>query len=151
MDLSPEQQLEKIRAHTVDLIPEEELLQKLRSGRPLRVKYGVDPTGPDLHIGHVVPLRKLRLFQDLGHIAVLIIGDFTGMIGDPSGRNEMRPQLTRDQVERNAAGYKEQAFKVLDPGADRSPVQRRMVERAYAAADHSVVRHHHRGAIAGAR
>ena len=79
------------------------------------MKYGVDPTGPDLHIGHVVPLRKLRLFQELGHIAVLIIGDFTAMIGDPSGRNEMRPQLTREQVERNVAGYKEQAFKVLDP------------------------------------
>jgi len=115
MNLSPEEQLRLIRAHTVDLIPEAELLQKLRSGRPLRVKYGVDPTGPDLHIGHVVPLRKLRLFQDLGHLAVLIIGDFTAMIGDPSGRNEMRPQLTREQVERHAAGYTAQAFKVLDP------------------------------------
>ncbi len=115
MDLSPEKQLELIRENTVDLIPEEEMLAKLRSGRPLRVKYGVDPTGPDLHIGHVVPLRKLRLFQDLGHLAVLIIGDFTGMVGDPSGRNEGRPQLTREQVERNAAGYQQQAFKVLDP------------------------------------
>jgi len=115
MTLSPEQQLELIRANTIDLIPEDELLAKLRSGRPLRVKYGVDPTGPDLHIGHVVPLRKLRAFQDLGHIAVVIIGDFTGMIGDPSGRNEARPQLTREQVERNAAGYQQQAFKVLDP------------------------------------
>jgi len=115
MSLSPEQQLERIRANTVDLLPEEELLEKLRSGRPLRVKYGVDPSGPDLHIGHVVPLRKLRLFQDLGHIAVLIIGDFTALIGDPSGRNEMRPQLTRAQVEQNAAGYTHQAFKVLDP------------------------------------
>ncbi|MCJ7752434.1 MAG: tyrosine--tRNA ligase, partial [Armatimonadetes bacterium] len=115
MDLSPEKQLELIRKNTIDLIPEEELLKKLKSGRPLRVKYGVDPTGPDLHIGHVVPLRKLRAFQDLGHIAVLIIGDFTGMIGDPSGRNEARPQLTREQVERNAAGYQQQAFKVLDP------------------------------------
>jgi len=115
MDLSPEKQLELIRQNTIDLIPEEELLRKLKSGRPLRVKYGVDPTGPDLHIGHVVPLRKLRAFQDLGHIAVLIIGDFTGMIGDPSGRNEARPQLTREEVERNAAGYQQQAFKVLDP------------------------------------
>jgi tyrosyl-tRNA synthetase len=115
MTLSPEQQLELIRANTVDLIPEDELLAKLRSGRSLRVKYGVDPTGPDLHIGHVVPLRKLRLFQDLGHLAVLIIGDFTGLIGDPSGRNEGRPQLTREQVERNAAGYQQQAFRVLDP------------------------------------
>jgi tyrosyl-tRNA synthetase len=115
MDLSPEQQLELIRANTVDLIPEEELLAKLRSGRPLRVKYGVDPTGPDLHIGHVVPLRKLRAFQELGHIAVLIIGDFTALIGDPSGRNEARPQLTREQVKANAAGYQQQAFKVLAP------------------------------------
>jgi tyrosyl-tRNA synthetase len=115
MTLSAEQQLDLIRANTVDLIPEDELLAKLRSGRPLRVKYGVDPTGPDLHIGHVVPLRKLRTFQDLGHLAVLIIGDFTGLIGDPSGQNEGRPQLTREQVERNAAGYRQQAFKVLDP------------------------------------
>ncbi len=115
MNLSPEKQLELIRAQTVEIIPEEELLAKLRSGRPLRVKYGVDPTGPDLHIGHVVPLRKLRTFQNLGHIAVLIIGDFTAMIGDPSGRNEARPQLTREQVEKNAAGYTQQAFKVLDP------------------------------------
>jgi len=115
MKLPPEKQLELIRANTVDVIPEEELLAKLRSGRPLRVKYGVDPTGPDLHIGHVVPLRKLRLFQNLGHIAVLIIGDFTAMIGDPSGRNDMRPQLMREQVEQNAAGYTQQAFKVLDP------------------------------------
>ena len=115
MKLRPEKQLELIRANTVDVIPEEELLAKLRSGRPLRVKYGVDPTGPDLHIGHVVPLRKLRLFQNLGHIAVLIIGDFTAMIGDPSGRNDMRPQLMREQVEQNAAGYTQQAFKVLDP------------------------------------
>jgi len=115
VNLPPEEQLERIRQHTVDLIPEEELLEKLRSGRPLRVKYGVDPTGPDIHLGHAVPLRKLRLFQNLGHLAVLIIGDFTGLIGDPSGRNEGRPQLTREQVERNAAGYQEQAFKVLDP------------------------------------
>ncbi len=116
MTLSPEQQLELIRANTVDLIPEDELLTKLRSGRSLRVKLGVDPTGPDIHLGHAVVLRKLRFFQDLGHTAVLIIGDFTGLIGDPSGRNEGRPQLTREDVERNAASYKEQAFKILDPG-----------------------------------
>lgn len=115
MTLSPEQQLALIRAHTVDLLPEEELLAKLRSGRPLRVKLGVDPTGPDIHLGHAVVLRKLRLFQDLGHTAVLIIGDYTGLIGDPSGRNEGRPQLTREQIERNMATYREQVFKILDP------------------------------------
>ena len=115
MPLTPEQQLELIRAHTIDLIPEEELLAKLRSGRPLRVKLGVDPTGPDIHLGHTVVLRKLRYFQELGHTAVLIVGDFTGLIGDPSGRSEGRPQLTREQVERNVARYREQVFKVLHP------------------------------------
>ena len=115
MDLSPEQQLELIRRHTVDLLPEDELLAKLRSGRPLRVKLGVDASGPDIHLGHAVVLRKLRLFQDLGHIAVMIVGDFTGMIGDPSGRSETRRQLTREQVERNIANYKQQVFKILDP------------------------------------
>ncbi len=115
MDRSPEDQLELIRANTVDLIPEDELLDKLRSGRPLRVKYGVDPSGPDVHLGHSVPLRKLRLFQDLGHTAVLIVGDFTGMIGDPSGRSDTRRQLTREQIERNLANYKDQLFKIVAP------------------------------------
>jgi len=115
MRRSPEEQLELIRANTVDLIPEDELLEKLRSGRPLRVKYGVDPSGPDVHLGHAVPLRKLRLFQDLGHTAVLIVGDFTGMIGDPSGRSDTRQQLTREQIEQNLANYKEQLFKIVSP------------------------------------
>ena len=115
MDRSPEDQLELIRANTVDLIPEDELLKKLRSGRPLRVKYGVDPSGPDVHLGHTVPLRKLRLFQDLGHTAVLIVGDFTGMIGDPSGRSDTRRQLTREQIEQNLANYKDQLFKIVAP------------------------------------
>ena len=115
MDVSPEKQLELIRENSVEVIPEEELLQKLRSGRPLRVKYGVDPSGPDVHLGHTVPLRKLRLFQDLGHLAVLIVGDFTGMIGDPSGRSDTRRQLTREQIEQNLANYKEQLFKIVDP------------------------------------
>ena len=115
MDLSAEKQLELIRANTVEIIPEEELLKKLRSGRPLRVKLGVDASGPDIHLGHAVVLRKLRLFQDLGHTAVMIVGDFTGMIGDPSGRSDTRRQLTREQVERNIANYKDQLFKILDP------------------------------------
>jgi tyrosyl-tRNA synthetase len=115
MDRSPEKQLELIRANTVEIIPEEELLEKLRSGRSLRVKLGVDASGPDIHVGHAVVLRKLRLFQDLGHTAVMIVGDFTGMIGDPSGRSDTRRQLTREQVEKNIANYKEQLFKILDP------------------------------------
>ncbi len=110
-----DEQLALIRAHTVDLLPEEELRAKLASGRPLRVKLGVDPTGPDIHLGHAVVLRKLRLFQDLGHTAVLIVGDFTGMIGDPSGRTEGRPQLTREQIDRNIETYQEQVFKILIP------------------------------------
>jgi len=115
MDRSPEDQLELIRANTVEIIPEEELLEKLRSGRPLRVKLGVDASGPDIHLGHAVVLRKLRLFQDLGHVAVMIVGDFTGMIGDPSGRLDTRRQLTREQVEKNIANYKQQVFKIVDP------------------------------------
>lgn len=115
-DRTPAEQLALIRAHTVDILPEAELLRKLASGRPLRVKLGVDASGPDIHLGHAVVLRKLRLFQDLGHVAVLIIGDFTGMIGDPSGRSNSRPQLTREQVERNVANYRQQVFKILDPG-----------------------------------
>jgi tyrosyl-tRNA synthetase len=115
MDISPEKQLELIRANTVEIIPEEELLEKLRSGRPLRIKLGVDASGPDIHLGHAVVLRKLRLFQDLGHKAVMIVGDFTGMIGDPSGRADTRRQLTREQVEQNIATYKAQVFKILDP------------------------------------
>jgi tyrosyl-tRNA synthetase len=90
------------------------LLEKLRRGRPLRVKLGVDPTTPDIHLGHSVILRKMRDFQDLGHQAVLIIGDFTALVGDPSGRSATRPQLTPDEVQANARTYREQAFKILD-------------------------------------
>ena len=86
-------------------------------GAPLRVKLGVDPTAPDLHLGHAVPLRKLRQFQDLGHTVVLIIGDFTALIGDPSGRNTTRPPLTREQIDANAQTYIDQAFQILDPDA----------------------------------
>jgi len=97
------------------IISENELRDKLSLGRPLRIKLGVDPTTSDIHLGHTIVLRKLRQFQDLGHQAVLIIGDFTGMIGDPSGRSITRPQLTHEEVIANAATYREQAFKILDP------------------------------------
>ena len=92
-----------------------ELKKKLASGRPLRVKFGVDPTAPDIHIGHTVPMLKLREFQDAGHIAVLIIGDFTASIGDPTGRDSTRPELSPEAIAANAKTYQAQAFKILDP------------------------------------
>jgi len=111
---SPRDQLERLARGTATIIPAEELLAKLELGRPLRVKLGVDPTAPDIHLGHTVALTKLRQFQDLGHQAVLIIGDVTAMVGDPSGRSATRPQLTRADVEAAAATYQEQVFKILD-------------------------------------
>ena len=97
-----------------ELIPEEDLVEKLKEGRPLRVKAGFDPTAPDLHLGHTVLINKLRQFQDLGHEVIFLIGDFTGMIGDPTGKSATRPPLTEDQVRDNAITYKEQVFKILD-------------------------------------
>ena len=112
--MSPEQQLSQLTAGTAKVLSEKELLEKLKLGRPLRIKLGVDPTAPDIHFGHTVALEKLRQFQLLGHQAVLLIGDFTATIGDPSGRSATRPPLTRDEVLENAATYTEQAFKILD-------------------------------------
>jgi tyrosyl-tRNA synthetase len=112
--LSPEQQLSHLTSGAARVLSEKELLEKLKLGRPLRVKLGVDPTAPDIHFGHTVALEKLRQFQLLGHQAVLLIGDFTATIGDPSGRSATRPPLTRDEVLVNAATYTEQAFKILD-------------------------------------
>jgi tyrosyl-tRNA synthetase len=112
--LAPEEQLHIIKSGIAGLVPEQDLLRKLGTGRPLRVKLGVDPTAPDLHLGHAVPLRKLRQFQDLGHTVVLIIGDFTALIGDPSGRNTTRPPLTVEEIDVNAQTYVEQAFRILD-------------------------------------
>jgi tyrosyl-tRNA synthetase len=109
------EQLATISSGTADIVPKDALARKLERGTPLTIKLGVDPTAPDLHLGHAVPLRKLRQFQDLGHSVVLIIGDFTALIGDPSGRSTTRPPLTPEQVEANAATYIEQAFKILDP------------------------------------
>lgn len=113
--LSPEEQLHIIKSGAAQIVPESALLEKLKRGKPLNIKLGVDPTAPDIHLGHAVPLRKLRQFQDLGHQVTLIIGDGTALIGDPSGRNSTRPQLTSDQIAANAQTYVDQAFKILDP------------------------------------
>jgi tyrosyl-tRNA synthetase len=117
--MQPDEALSFLKQGAAQIISDAELRAKLALGRPLRVKLGVDPTSPDLHLGHALILRKLRQFQDLGHEAVLIIGDFTSMIGDPSGRSATRPQLSRDQVLANAETYRAQAFKVLDPERTR--------------------------------
>ncbi len=109
------EQLHIIQSGSMNIVPVEDLKNKLESGRELNIKLGVDPTSPDLHIGHAVPLHKMRQFQDLGHKVTLIIGDGTALIGDPSGKNATRPQLTREQVNANAKTYVEQAVKVLDP------------------------------------
>ena len=108
-------QMQAIRRGAVDILVEAELVERLEAGRPLRVKVGFDPTAPDLHLGHTVVINKMRQFQDLGHEIIFLIGDFTGMIGDPSGRNATRPPLTREEIIENARTYEEQIFKILDP------------------------------------
>lgn len=112
--MTPKEQIEILKRGVVETITEEELLRKISSGKVLRVKLGVDPTAPDIHLGHTVTLRKLRQFQELGHEAILIIGDFTGMIGDPSDRKKMRPQLSHEEVMENCKAYEKQVFKILD-------------------------------------
>jgi tyrosyl-tRNA synthetase len=114
--MQPDDALALLKQGSAQIINESELREKLALGRPLRVKLGVDPTTADIHLGHTLALRKLRQFQDLGHRAILIIGDFTGMIGDPSGRSVTRPHLTHQEVMANAETYRDQAFKILDPG-----------------------------------
>ncbi|MEI6321959.1 MAG: tyrosine--tRNA ligase [bacterium] len=113
--ISSSQQLEPLLTGCAQVLSRDELKTKLDLGRPLRVKLGVDPTSPDIHLGHTVGLSKLRQFQELGHEAILIIGDFTAMIGDPSGRSATRPHLSHDQVMEHAKSYQTQAFKILDP------------------------------------
>ncbi|MGB5013913.1 MAG: tyrosine--tRNA ligase [Pyrinomonadaceae bacterium] len=114
-----DEQLEYLKKGTVDVIREEDLRKKLersaKTGKPLRVKLGLDPTAPDIHVGHTVVIRKLKAFQDLGHTVIFLIGDFTGMIGDPSGKNVTRPPLSREEINVNAETYKRQMFKLLDP------------------------------------
>jgi tyrosyl-tRNA synthetase len=115
MALDAEKQLEIIRANVAEIISEEELLYKFKSKKKLRIKLGIDPSGPEIHLGFSVVLRKLRQFQDLGHTAVMVVGDFTGMIGDPSGVSKTRPKLTKKQVAKNMAKYKQQIFSILNP------------------------------------
>src|SRR5205809_1225516 len=114
-----DEQLTYIKKGSAEIVKESELREKLEralaSGKPLRVKAGFDPTAPDLHLGHTVLLRKMKHFQDLGHTVIFLIGDFTGMIGDPTGRSVTRPPLSREEIERNAETYKAQVFKILDP------------------------------------
>jgi len=123
VDATPREQLEALKRGTEGIVPEEDLLRKLersaQQGQPLQVKLGLDPTAPDIHLGIAVVLRKLRQFQDFGHQVTIIIGDFTALIGDPSGKSEMRPQLTPEQVKANARTYEEQYTKILDPERTR--------------------------------
>jgi tyrosyl-tRNA synthetase len=119
---SPGEAARFLTRNAVDALPEGELERQLAKGRPLRVKLGVDPTTPDIHLGHPVVLRKLREYQDLGHTVVLIVGDYTGRVGDPSGRSAMRPFVEGEEIDRNAETYQEQAFKVLD--RERTEVRR---------------------------
>ena len=109
-----EEQLKKIKKGAVELIPEDEFVKKLKKGRPLKIKWGADPSAPDIHIGHTVVLKKLRDFQDLGHEIIFLIGDFTARIGDPSGKSETRKPLSREEIKKNAKTYQAQVFKILD-------------------------------------
>ena len=115
---SPTDELEILSSRTVDILPRDEFILKLEksrsTGKPLRIKYGADPSSPDIHLGHSVPIRKLKQFQDLGHQVVFIIGDYTARIGDPSGKNAARPRLTKEEVNANARTYLDQIFKILD-------------------------------------
>src|SRR6266480_3157176 len=119
LQMTIDEQLAYLRKGMAEIIREEDLRERLiqaeKKGRPLRVKAGFDPTAPDLHLGHTVLLRKMKHFQDLGHTVIFLIGDMTGIIGDPTGRNITRPPLTREEIDRNAETYKEQVFKMLDP------------------------------------
>ncbi|MCS7172102.1 MAG: tyrosine--tRNA ligase [Armatimonadetes bacterium] len=117
--MTPQAQLALLRRGAAEIVSEEELLGKLQEGRPLRVKLGLDPTAPDIHLGFAVVLRKLRQFQDLGHEAILVIGDFTALIGDPSGKKQTRPMLSPEEVTRNAATYRAQYSRILDPERTR--------------------------------
>lgn len=119
MVLDIQEQLEIIKRGVAEIVPENELVEKLKKSiarkKPLHIKLGLDPTAPDIHLGHTVVLQKLRQFQELGHKVTIILGDYTARIGDPTGKSETRKQLTEEEVRKNAATYKEQIFKILDP------------------------------------
>src|SRR2546423_9851505 len=115
---------EYLLRNVVDALPAGELERKLDEGRPLRVKLGIDPTAPDIHLGHAVVLRKLREFQEAGHVVVLIVGDYTPRVGDPSGRSSQRPMLSAEQIEANAVTFHAQAFKILHPDPDLLDMRR---------------------------
>ena len=108
--------VEDLTRNAVDVLPEDELERKLARGRPLRVKFGIDVTSPEIHVGHAIPLQRMRAFQDAGHIGVLIVGDYTTRIGDPSGRSTERPILSDEEIDENAKAYFEQAKQIIDPG-----------------------------------
>lgn len=145
-DPSVEKQLTELRRGAEEILLESELKERLGSGRPLRVKAGFDPTAPDLHLGHTVLLNKMRQFQELGHEVIFLIGDFTGMIGDPSGKTVTRPALTPEEVKSNARTYEEQVYKILDPGKTRLDFNSRWMSKMDAAgliqlaAKHTVAR-----------
>ncbi|MBN1240638.1 MAG: tyrosine--tRNA ligase, partial [Gammaproteobacteria bacterium] len=140
------EQLEELRRGSEEILVEDELRARLAEGRPLRIKAGFDPTAPDLHLGHTVLLNKMRQFQDFGHDVIFLIGDFTGMIGDPSGKSATRPPLTREQVQANAETYAEQVFKILDRERTRLELNSRWMSKMDAvglielAAKHTVAR-----------
>src|ERR1041384_8675871 len=127
------EQLAIIKRGAREVLPEEELVAKLKQGRPLRIKAGFDPTAPDLHLGHTVLIQKMKQFQDLGHEVIFLIGDFTGMIGDPTGKSETRKHLSRDEVAKNAETYKEKIFKILDPKKTRVEFNHLWMEKMDAA------------------
>lgn len=143
---TPEEQLAEIKRGTSEILLETELLTKLRRGKPLRIKAGFDPTAPDLHLGHTVLINKMRRFQEFGHEVIFLIGDFTGLIGDPSGRNATRPALTPEEVAANARTYEAQIFKILDPERTRIEFNSRWMSQLGAAgliqlaAKHTVAR-----------
>src|SRR5258706_9828867 len=115
--MNPDEQLAFLAKGTIDLIDRADLKAKIARGKPITIKVGFDPTAPDIHLGHTVVIRKMKHFQQLGHRVVFVIGDFTGMIGDPTGKKVTRPALSREQIAANAETYKQQAFKILDPVA----------------------------------
>ena len=150
-----DEQLAYLRKGVAEIIREDELKAKLEKSakeeKPLRVYLGVDPTAPDIHLGHTVVLRKLKQFQDMGHTAIFLIGDFSAMIGDPTGQSETRPPLSREQVDANAQTYLDQVYKILDSRENGGSLQQRVARETFAIRDRAALRKIPAGADAGAR